>query len=305
MSSARNTPRGPYKRQPHPMEPQIRELVAQGLNDTQIVEQLLAPAKVVARVRTQMGCGPAPRSTYRRKPHPKTREIRELLEDGHNNAEIGRRTGADVELIARMRAQGGYGKPTVARKGRPHPRDAEIRALLPDHSNDAIARQLGVDRAAVRRIRRDAGLPAFVPAEQTRTLEEKWATHTRPAENGHLEWTGERQTTSGTPVLRYKDACYSPAAVAFRIRHGRDGDGYVYADCGVKHCIAPDHVEDEAGRRQIREQLRYLKGGRERKPACAHGHDQAEHGRYGPDGRAYCEACKAERKRAEAQAVAS
>lgn len=300
-----DTRRGPYKRQPHPMEPQIRELVAQGLNDTQIVEQLLAPVKVVARVRADMGIGPAPRSNYRRKPHPKTREINELLGDGHNDAEIRRRTGADVRVIARMRTEGGYGKPTVARKGRPHPREAEIRALLPDHSNDTIARQLGVDRAAVRRIRAEAGLPAFVPAEQRRTLEEKWASHTRPADGGHLEWTGERQATSGTPVMRYKDVYYSPAAIAFRIRHSRDADGYAIADCGMRHCVAPDHVEDEAGRTRNREQLRFLMGGRERKPVCAHGHAQAEHGRYGPDGTAYCEACKAVRKQAERQAVAS
>lgn len=298
------TTRGPYKQQPHPMEPQIRALLAEGLNNARIAEQLNAPPKVVARVRKETGTAPAPRSTWRRTPHPKTREINELLADGHSDAEIRRRTGADVRAIAGMRAAGGYGKPTIKPKPRTHPRDAEIRALLAEHSSDAIARLLGVDRAAVRRIRAEAGIP-YAPAEQTRTLEEKWASHTRPASDGHVEWTGERQSTSGTPVMRYKEANYSPAAVAFRIKHGRDAEGYAIADCGLKHCVAPDHVEDEAGRRRIREQLRYLTGGRERKPFCVHGHDQAEHGRYGPDGRAYCEACKVEQKRAEHQAVAS
>lgn len=300
-----SAPRGPYQHQPHPMEPRIRELLAQGLNNARIIEQLNAPPKVVARIRREAGIVPASRSTWRRKPHPKAQEINDLLEDGHNNAEIGRRTGADVSTVARMRAEGGYGKPTAARKPRPHPREAEIRALLPDHSSEAIARQLGVDRAAVRRIRAEAGLPGFVPAEQTRTLEEKWATFTRPIDGGHLEWTGERQSTSGTPVMRYKDEYYSPAAVAFRIKHGRDAEGYAIADCGIKHCVAPEHVEDEAGRQRNREQLRYLTGGRERKPFCNYGHDQAEHGRYEPDGTAYCEACKVTRKQAERQAVAS
>lgn len=306
MSSARNTPRGPHKPQPqpHPMEPQIRELLAQGLNNAQIIEQLNAPPKVVAQVRKNSGIEAAPRSTWRRKPHPKAQEINELLADGYNNAEIGRRTGADVEMIARMRADGGYGKPTVARKPRPHPREAEIRQLLPHHSSEAIARQLGVDRAAVRRIRAEAGIP-YVRPEQVRTLEEKWATRTRPIDGGHLEWIGERGNTAGTPVMRYKDEYYSPAAVAFRIKHGRDADGYAIADCGMKHCVAPDHVEDEAGRQRNREQLRYLMGGGERKPYCIHGHDQAEHGRYEPDGTAYCEACKVARKQAGGQAVAS
>ena len=304
MSSARSTPRGPYKRRPHPMEPQIRELLGQGLNNAQVIEQLNAPPRVVAQVRKDSGIAAAPRSTWRRKPHPKAEQINDLLGDGFNDAEIGRRTGADVSTIARMRADGGYGKPTVARKGRPHPRAAEIRALLGEHSNDAIARTLGVDRAAVRRIRAEAGIP-YVRPEQTRTLEEKWATHTRPVDGGHLEWTGERGNTAGTPVMRYKDEYYSPAAVAFRIRHGRDAEGYAIADCGMKHCVAPDHVEDEAGRIRNREQLRYLMGGQERKPYCTRGHDQAEHGRFEPDGTAYCEACKAERKQAGHQAVAS
>lgn len=296
--------RGPYKRQPHPMEPQIRELLAHGLNDSQIAEQLNAPAQLVARVRKETGTGPAQRSTWRRPPHPKAREINELLGDGYSDAEIRRRTGADVRAIAAMRVDGRYGKATIGPKPRTHPRDTEIRALLAEHSSSAIARILGVDRAAVRRIRGEAGIP-YVPVEQARTLEEKWASHTQPADDGHLEWTGERKGAAGTPVMRYKDGNYSPAAVAFRIRHGRDAEGYAIADCGLKHCVAPDHVEDEADRRRIREQLRYLTGGRERKPFCVHGHDQAVHGRYEPDGTAYCEECKVAQKRAERQAVAS
>lgn len=188
---------------------------------------------------------------------------------------------------------------------RPNATRADIIAMLRDgHSNTRIMRDLRCDKQRVRRIRAELALPAYGPAEQTRTLEEKWASHTQPTDGGHVEWTGERQSTSNTPVMRYKEANYSPAAVAFRIRHGRDAQGYAIADCGLKHCVAPDHVEDEAGRTRIREQLRYVTGGRERKPFCVHGHDQAEHGRYEPDGTAYCEACKVEQKRAERQAVA-
>lgn len=295
--------RGQYNSQPHPMEPRIRELLAQGLNNAQIIEQLNAPPKVVANVRKGTGAAPAPRSTWRRKPHPKAREINELLGDGHNNAEIHRRTGADVTTVARMRADGGYGKPTIRPKPRPHPRDAEIRALLPHHSSDAIARLLGVDRAAVRRIRSEANVPQM--PRTYATLEEKWRAHVVPVDGGHLEWTGERRDPAGTPVMRYREEHYSPAAIAFRVRHGRDAEGYVIADCGVQHCVAPEHVEDEAGRRRNREQLRYLMGGRERKPRCVHGHDQAVHGRYEADGRAYCEACKVVQQRAARGAVAS
>ncbi|MGY6019541.1 hypothetical protein [Streptomyces spinosirectus] len=296
--------RGPYKRQPHRMEPLIRPLIEQGMNNAQIIEQLNAPPKVVARVRTDMGVAPAPRSTWRIKPHPKAREIHELLEDGHTDAEIGRRTGADTKMISRMRAEGRYGKATIIRRGkRQHPRQAEILALLAKHNDMAITRLLGVDRAAVRRIRRDAGV--LRPAVTYATAEEKWHAHVQSVDGGHLAWTGEHATSAGTPVMRFKEASHSPAAIAFRIKHGRDPQGYVKADCGMRHCVAPEHVDDEAGRLRLREQLRYLSGGQERKPFCRHGHDQAEHGRYEPDGTAYCEACKADRKRSERAAVAA
>jgi hypothetical protein len=174
---------------------------------------------------------------------------------------------------------------------------ADIVAMLSDgHSNQRIVRELRVDKHRVARIRRELGLPAYVPTEQTRTLEQKWASHTRPADGGHLEWTGEHASASGTPVLRYKEKSYSPAAVAFSIRHGRDAVGYVIADCGRQHCVAPEHVDDEAGRQSKRQELRRERGLGSRSDTCPHGHDQSQHGRLEPDGTAYCEACKRDRK---------
>lgn len=182
-------------------------------------------------------------------------------------------------------------------------REQIITALHEGKSNTAIARELRADRVRVRAIRAELDIPVFVRVEQIRTIEEKWATHTRPVDGGHLEWIGERGTATGTPLVSYKEKHYSAAAVAFRIKHDREAVGYAYADCGLKHCVSPDHVDDEPGRARTREQLRYLAGGTERPQRCVHGHDQAEHGRYGPNGVAYCEACKVERKRAERLAV--
>jgi hypothetical protein len=177
---------------------------------------------------------------------------------------------------------------------------AAIADLLHDGlSNTAISQTLRCDKHRVSRIRRELGLPNV--KQQPLTLEEKWEANTRPVDGGHLEWTGERQSTSGTPVLRYWPKSYSPAAIAFRIKHDREPEGYAYAECGFKHCVALDHVDDEAGRTRTREQLRYLTGGQQRKEQCVHGHDQAEWGRYETDGRAYCHGCKLDAKH---QAVA-
>ncbi|RLU79259.1 hypothetical protein CTZ27_37075 [Streptomyces griseocarneus] len=172
-------------------------------------------------------------------------------------------------------------------------REQIIELLHKGLSNTAIAKQLRCDRHRVGTIRRDLEIPD-VPA-QPLTLEEKWAARTRPVEGGHLEWTGER-SSDGTPVMRYSPDSHSPAGIAFRIKYGREPEGYVWADCGFKHCVAPDHVDDAAARLRTREQLRYLTGRGKRPAVCRHGHDQAAHGRYESDGRAYCGACKRQRR---------
>ncbi|MFE4647711.1 hypothetical protein [Streptomyces sp. NPDC056707] len=174
--------------------------------------------------------------------------------------------------------------------------DAEIIALLREGvlSNAAIARALHVDKHRVACIRRNLGLPAF--QRQPLSLEQKWASKTKPVEGGHLQWTGELGSSARTPILRYKDQCHTAAAVAFRLRTGRNPEGYAYAECGFFHCVAPDHVDDEPGRQQTRERLRYLSGGSKRPAECVHGHDQAEHGKYESDGTAYCGKCKAEQR---------
>lgn len=292
--------RGPYARKPHPQEPQIRELLEQGLTNAEVRRRLYVGEKTVAQVRRDAGIPAVPRSAWRRRPHRSDREIRELLADGHTDAEIGRRVDADVSAVARIRKEGKFGRATILiRKPRRHRKDAEIRALLASKSSEAIARELGVDRAAVRRIRADAGVTYTRPG--FKTAAEKWAAHlqpVQPVEGGHTKWAGERGTT-GTPVMRFREKSVSPAALAFRQQTGRDAVGQVRAECDYPNCMTPAHVDDEPGRQRTREQLRYLKGGTERRPFCRYGHRQAEHGRYEPDGTAYCEACKREQKRAQ------
>lgn len=222
---------------------QIRELLEQGLNNRAIARRTGVGERRVARARTDAGLPPATRSSWERAPHPKTLTIRLLLDEGHTDKAISERTGADVGTVARMRREGGFGRATITRVGkRRHPKEAAIRELLgAGWSNDAIARELHADRAAIRRIRSVAKIPN-VP-QQPLTLEGKWAAKTAPVDGGHLDWTGSRSGTGGTPLLVYRGKSYTAAAVAFRKRTGRQG------------------------------------------------HDQAQHGRYSPDGVAYCQAC--------------
>jgi hypothetical protein len=300
-----NTPhqRGPYQPKPHPREAEIRELLTKGLNNAAVMELLNVPRRQVARVRSLMALGPAPRSTWRNRPHPKAVEIRELLEDGHSNAEIRRRTGADWDTIARMRTVSRVGEPTI-RTNQRHPKRDQVRALLATHGNTQIAAELHMDTRTVRALREEAGV-AYVPAPRGyATAEDKWADHVRPVDGGHLEWTGERASSkSRTPIMRFQERSVSPAGIAFRKHNGRDPVGQVMAECEHPQCIAPEHVQDEPGRQALRLQLRRIKGLPDPDPVCSNGHDQAEHGRFERDGRAYCATCKNLGKRASRTAA--
>jgi hypothetical protein len=176
--------------------------------------------------------------------------------------------------------------------------NADIIAMLRDgHSNLRISRELRCDKTRVARLRHELGLPGV--ALQPLTLEQKWTACTRPVDGGHLEWTGPRSTTSGTPVMRYKEVGYSPAAVAFTMKHGRDPQGYVRAECGFKQCVAPGHVNDEAGRQQARLARRAERGLGNVPEKCVAGHALSEHAKFEPDGTAYCGLCKLLDKQAQ------
>ncbi|WP_406501543.1 hypothetical protein OHA04_27390 [Streptomyces sp. NBC_01590] len=287
--------------QAHPKEAEIRALLDEGLTNTAIRRRLYVGEKTIARIRAAAGIPPTPRSAHAVPRHPQERNIRRLLDEGYNNAAIRRRTGADVAAIAKMRKEGQFGKATIrTQKPYIHPRDAEIRARLRHHSSNAIADQLHVDRAAVRRIRDLAGIP-FVPPKFA-TADEKWTTLLRPVDGGHVEWLGQRSGRSGTPVMRFREKSVSPAGIAFKQRTGRNPVGQVRAECEFRHCMAPDHIDDEPGRLRERGQLRAIKGNPAPSGTCPHGHDQAEHVKYEPDGTAYCGVCNREQRRARTRA---
>lgn len=274
---------------------QVLELARSGLANVAIAERLHVDPKAIGRLRRREGLAPVARSAYRRAPHPRADDIRLHLTEGHTNAEISRRTGADTHTIAQMRQESEIGPPTILPTPRPrtlraHPRDAEIRQLLATRSNNQISRRTGAHRSVVARIRAEVGI-TWVRPQQWGSATEKWAAHLRPVGDGHLEWTGDRDTT-GTPRLRFDRQTLSPMVVAFRWATGRDPEGVTYSECGHEHCVSPAHVDDRPGRARVREQLRYLHGQSAPPTHCQRGHDQAQHGRYGTTGWTYCQGCR-------------
>ncbi|WP_411092245.1 hypothetical protein [Streptomyces sp. 049-1] len=236
------------------------------------------------------------------------KKIMRLLVQGHTNAEISRRTDADATTVARRRERLGIGPATIVRRAtRRHPREEEILAALrAGGSNNGIRQQLGVDKVAVARIRRENGIPDVMnqPHPEPPSLHEQWRQHAKELDGGHITWTGSRATGSGTPLLRDRGTWYSAAGIAFEIRTGRTPTGQVKAECDVKQCVAPACVEDEPGRQNLRLQLRRLKGLPDPPTGkCPNGHALAVDGRLDGGLAPYCEGCKRDTRRALRQAT--
>jgi len=125
---------------------------------------------------------------------------------------------------------------------------AEIIALLQEgHSNKEIARRLHTNPKRVATLRTGLGLPRTSRA-QAITVEQKWATYTRPTDDGHTEWTGYRRAGM-TPMFMLHGVNYSARRVAFVMRHGREPEGRVRPGCGRSWCVAPACATDARLRR--------------------------------------------------------
>ena len=77
------------------------------------------------------------------------------------------------------------------------------------------------------------------------TVEDPFWCRTRPAGDGHLDWTGYRNE-KGTASFHWRHTGYSALRIAYRIRTGQDPEGYAHATCEHPGCVAPDHVADSA-----------------------------------------------------------
>ncbi|MFB7461686.1 hypothetical protein, partial [Streptomyces sp. NPDC056188] len=132
----------------------------------------------------------------------------------------------------------------------------------------------------------------------TLTVEQKWRTYARPAEGGHMEWTGRRRGDTGTMVFTHHSREHTARSIAYRIRTGRDPEGRVTAECDYPGCVAPACVEDDPGRTRSRGQLAAVLGTASPLTECNRGHATTDHRRYDRDGRPYCRACHLDRQAA-------
>lgn len=175
-----------------------------------------------------------------------------------------------------------------------HPKhDIIVRMVRAGGTNAGIAAEIKVDRRAVARIRELIGM---LPCTNTTSPWDKLDRFSsEPDADGHVWWAG-RRSRSGTPQIRHLGTEIPAAAVAFERRTLRSAVGTTRAECGVLHCVADAHVQDDLERRHVRMQLRAVYG-LEPMPwdECPEGHSWDDHGRIEPDLTPYCRQCNTDR----------
>ncbi|MFI1942225.1 hypothetical protein ACH44C_34475 [Streptomyces purpureus] len=133
--------------------------------------------------------------------------------------------------------------------------------LRAGHSDRAIAAALHVDAAkTVRVTRRALGLPKARPGKTAATsLEAAFRAHSAPTRDGHMKWAGSLR--GGIAAFRWNGRQYTACRAAFEVRYGRPPIGNALPGCGVRRCIAPDHVEDRPMRDTLNTTFNAIFGG--------------------------------------------
>ena len=92
------------------------------------------------------------------------------------------------------------------------------------YGNRTIARQLAVPTATVEQARTALNLPkARRGIKPASSPEDLFWRRTQPTNDGHLKWTGNRNT-KGTPTIKWGGRNLSAYRVAYQIRHGAEPD---------------------------------------------------------------------------------
>ncbi|WP_301126834.1 hypothetical protein [Streptomyces cacaoi] len=129
--------------------------------------------------------------------------------------------------------------------------DEIARALRSGASDRAIARRLRVDATTVAQVRASLGLPKVRSGVRPASLEDLFWQRTDVTPEGHLVWTGYR-ASGGAPALRHGGTTLTAYRIAWGMSHERAPVGQLRPGCGVKHCVHPDHLEDQTIRTAYR-----------------------------------------------------
>ncbi|MEW1638605.1 hypothetical protein AB0469_31675 [Streptomyces sp. NPDC093801] len=125
---------------------------------------------------------------------------------------------------------------------------ADIAEMLRDGLTDRqIEKQAGVNHVRISAARAAMGIPKCRGGQRPQeSLEKGLRDRAREVAGGHWEWLGT--FSRSCPVFRFNGIRVTAYRAAFVARYGRRPVGAVRPVCGYPHCVAPDHVDDQAGR---------------------------------------------------------
>jgi hypothetical protein len=84
------------------------------------------------------------------------------------------------------------------------------------------------------------------------SIEDAYRAHAVPTTDGHMEWTGIKNSTTGTPIVQLGTQRVSAYKVAFQLEHNREPVGYLKPSCGKPGCVAGAHLQDAPMRETAR-----------------------------------------------------
>ncbi|MFJ5156352.1 Trp family transcriptional regulator [Streptomyces sp. NPDC088353] len=134
----------------------------------------------------------------------------------------------------------------------------------------------GASRNDIADVRRAEGIPVPERPQLCRTPEDSYALYAEPYGDGHARWTGPW-------AGRMPQVCHpgkggrkeSALRIAFRMRHGREPQGYVRPFCSEPDCVASGHLADRTIRDNLKRQSNAPRGTKPADPAPRRTPDQA------------------------------
>lgn len=216
----------------------IRALLAAGLTNSAISIQLHVERKVIARIRDELGIPNVPKKMA--SVEARWQQLALPTADGHMEW-TGPVTGPArtptlrydgvIHTAGRVAYRIHNGTDPA---GRAQPGCGVRHCVAPAHQLDTAQHR-----------------PVRKPHVRYASPEAKFAALVRPADGGHLDWTGPR-TSQGLAIIPWNTRNLMASRVSFRARYGREPEGPVTVACEHPGCLLGDHLDDAVARRAHR-----------------------------------------------------
>lgn len=116
-------------------------------------------------------------------------------------------------------------------------------------SDRHISDALGVSRGTVSLVRMDLDYPAYIRGPVSAGCLTDHLDASIQWQGSHAVWTGPVDS-GGHNLVHWRRKTMTVARAVFLDHHGREPEGYVKSVCGIRTCVAAQHLADREMRRQ-------------------------------------------------------